>query len=79
MKVLILTPSKTIFEGEAISLQVTSIIGSFQVLDHHDTIIISLNEGNIQLDKNQEKSIDLCLKDGILEVKNCMVKILVSS
>jgi len=83
MKLFILTPEKTIYEGEAISLQVQGQDSSFQLLEHHVSMIAFLNEINLQLQLYQEKSIDhfliLEVKNGILEVKNGMVKILVNS
>lgn len=76
MKIFILTPEKTIYEGEAISLQVTEKNRSFQLLDHHVSMIASLKEGKIQLDKVKLKLI-YHVKNGILKVKNGIVKILI--
>lgn len=73
MKVFILTPEKTIYEGEAIILRFTSINVSFQLLDHHTSMITTLKKIKLQLDKSLYH-----INNGILEVKNGMVKILVN-
>lgn len=77
MKVFILTPEKTIYEGEAISLYAPGVDGSFQLLDHHASMIALLKEGKLLLD--QSPSLIFCIKNGILEVKNGKVKILINS
>lgn len=79
MKVFILTPEKTIYEGEAISLHVPGVDGSFQLLDHHASMIALLKEGNLQLYQSISPIKSFCIKNGILEVKNGKVKILVNS
>lgn len=76
MKIFILTPEKTIYKGEAISLLITEMYGSFQLLDHHTFMIALIKEGKIQLDQDKSKLI-YPVKNSILKVKNGMVKILV--
>lgn len=76
MKVFILTPEKTIYEGEALSFRVTEKNVSFQLLDHHISMIVFLKEGKIQLDKVKSKLI-YYIKNGFLKVKNGIIKILI--
>lgn len=79
MKVFILTDEKTIYEGETISLQAIGMNGSngsFQLLDHHTSMIVFFKKVSIQIDKNKLIS---PIKNGILEVRNGIVKILINS
>jgi F-type H+-transporting ATPase subunit epsilon len=82
MKVFILTPEKTIYEGEAISLQFYGKNSSFQLLDYHASMIAFVKEGDIQLyqdksDKSDKSNKSIYnIKNGMIEVKNGMVKIL---
>ncbi|MDX1652674.1 MAG: F0F1 ATP synthase subunit epsilon [Brumimicrobium sp.] len=50
MKLEIITPEKTMFEGEVEAVQFPGIDGSFQVLKGHAPIISSLSEGKIKVD-----------------------------
>ena len=47
MKLTIVTPEKTIYDGEAISVAVPGTKGAFEVLDNHAPIISSLQSGVI--------------------------------
>lgn len=78
MKVYILTPEKTIYEGEAISLQYFVIGNSYQLLDYHASMISILKDGKIFLQQSIDHYFIFCIKNGVLEVKNNMVKILVN-
>jgi F-type H+-transporting ATPase subunit epsilon len=49
MKVQILTPEKTVFDGEAESVLVPGAAGSFEVLKGHAPILSSLMAGNARV------------------------------
>lgn len=78
MKVFILTPEKTIFSGEAISMQIIGIDGSFQLLDNHASMISLLKKAYLHLQQSIDHNLIFCIDYGVLEVKNNMVKILVN-
>jgi F-type H+-transporting ATPase subunit epsilon len=87
MKVEIITPEKSIFNGEATSVSLPGTNGIFQVLDNHAPIISSLKSGeiiievkdaskyeNIESRKVSDNKIGLVIKGGIVElVKNKLV------
>jgi F-type H+-transporting ATPase subunit epsilon len=56
MKIEIITPDKSLFEGEAILAQLPGSDGSFEVLDNHAPLIAILRAGRIKVtgkDKNE--------------------------
>lgn len=79
MKVWILTPEKTIYQGEASSLHAPGLDGFFQLLDHHAPMVSMLKEGQVSLreSKAEEASqLHFLIKGGLLEVKDNTVTIL---
>lgn len=78
MKVFILTPEKTIYEGEAISMQIIGIDVSFQLLENHASMISLLKKAYIHLQQSIVHYFIYCIDNGVLEVKKNMVKILVN-
>lgn len=75
MKVEIISPDKTIFEGEATSLRLPGKDGSFGVLNNHAPIISSLGEGSVMLNTDQgEKSFEI--NGGVVEVLHNKVIVL---
>lgn len=78
MKVFILTPEKTIYQGEAISIQIIGKDGSFQLLANHASMIYLLKQAYIHLQQSIDHYFIFCIANGVLEVKKNMVKILVN-
>jgi len=50
MKVTVLNPKQTVFEGEARSVALTGDEAEFELLDHHAPIISLLRRGNVTID-----------------------------
>ncbi|AFD07816.1 ATP synthase F1 subunit epsilon [Solitalea canadensis] len=70
----ILTPDKTVFSGEILSVTVPGKGGSFQIWENHAAIISTLENGLVEIrlkDKTQEL---FNIKGGVVEVlKNKVV------
>ena len=49
MKLEIITPETTIFEGEVTLVQLPGIDGSFEILNNHAPLISVLKEGKIKV------------------------------
>ncbi|TDL99980.1 MAG: hypothetical protein C4K58_01675 [Flavobacteriaceae bacterium] len=49
MYVQIITPEKTLFEGEVDSINLPGTDGRFHILNHHAAIVSSLKEGIIEV------------------------------
>lgn len=59
MKLEVITPEKTIFEGDVDAVSFPGIEGSFQVLKNHAPIIAALSKGKIKVDlTNPEQGFD---------------------
>ncbi len=76
MQVDILNPDATLFSGEAEVVTLPGIMGSFQILKNHASIISALSKGTITIDSNKEKT-TFEIKGGIVEVLKNKVVVLV--
>ena len=73
----ILTPDKTAFSGEILSVTVPGKSGSFQIWENHAAIISTLENGLVEIrlkDKTQEL---FNIKGGVVEVLKNKVVLLV--
>ena len=68
MRIKIITPSESLFEGEAESVTLPGTMGSFMVLDNHAPIISSLESGKVVV-KASDGVQEYPLKSGFVEVK----------
>ncbi len=76
MIVEIITPDKTVFEGEANSVRLPGIDGWFEILDHHAPLVSILGEGEIKVTDPKKKDHMISINGGVIEVLNNHVKIL---
>lgn len=76
MHLEIVTPDKTIFEGEASLVQLPGLDGSFEVLNHHTPMIAGLAKGKIKVLDNSKKETFFEITGGVIEVLNNKVMIL---
>ncbi len=69
MHLEIITPDKTIFEGEVVSATFPGSKGSFQVLNNHAALISSLAKGKVlyKVDDNEQ---EIVVNGGVVEVLN---------
>ena len=74
MKLTIVTPEKTIYDGEAISVAVPGTKGAFEVLDNHAPIISSLQSGLITV-KTADGVQEFTVRSGFIEVARNSVSI----
>ena len=72
----ILTPEQTIFSGEAESVTIPGMEGSFQVLNNHAPIIAALKTGTIKVKAHNQES-RYQVNSGIVEVLKNKVTVLV--
>ncbi len=74
MTLEILTPDKTLFQGEATSVSVPGTLGSFEILNHHAPIISTLDDGKVIVRGSKEEV--FFIKGGVVEALNNKVVIL---
>ena len=77
MKVKIIKPDTTLYEGPATLLQLPGTGGLFEILENHAPIISSLGAGKIRLqaDGKEEKSFEI--KAGVIKGQENDILILV--
>ncbi|MBN2776630.1 MAG: ATP synthase F1 subunit epsilon [Bacteroidales bacterium] len=77
MRVEIITPEKSLFEGESTMIRVPGTQGSFQILNNHAPIVSTLEKGVISIRKPDDEEIIFEIKSGLVECKNNKIIILV--
>lgn len=77
MHLVILTPEKSLFDGQVKSVKVPGTSGQFEILNGHAAIVSSLVAGDVRIidDKGQTKSYGI--QKGFVEVLNQDVALLV--
>lgn len=77
MKLGIYSLRKTLFEGEAKSINCKTASGEITVLDNHRPLISVLKEGTIKIVDDEGKEHYTPISSGFLEVRRSDAKILV--
>ncbi len=75
MKLEILTPDKTIYEGDVTSVTVPGTMGSFEVLKDHAPIISTLEDGKVIVRANTGGE-TFIIKGGVVEVLDNKIMVL---
>lgn len=77
MTLEILTPDKTIYEGEATSVNLPGTLGFFEILNNHAPIISTLEDGKVTIRGGSAgKEQVLFIKGGVVEASHNKVVIL---
>lgn len=77
MKAILISPEKTLFEGEIHLVQVPGTKGSFAVLKNHAPIISTLEKGIVRIITIEGKELKFEINNGFIEVKDNNINILV--
>lgn len=75
MHIEIITPDKTLFNGEADSITLPGTDGTFQLLNNHAPIISSLVKGTVVV-KHQNNIEQIEISGGVVEVQKNKVIVL---
>jgi F-type H+-transporting ATPase subunit epsilon len=75
MTLEILTPDKTVFEGEATSVTLPGTLGQFEILNNHAPIISTLEDGKVTV-RGGAKEETFNIQGGVVEASNNKVIIL---
>jgi F-type H+-transporting ATPase subunit epsilon len=76
MKIEIINPDKTIFEGEVDLIQLPGKDGSFEILNNHAPLISVLKEGKVKVIDKDKKTLFFDIKGGVIEVHKNKVLVL---
>ncbi len=79
MKVLIQSPEKTLFSGEAKLVEVPGSKGRFQMLNHHASIVSTLVKGKLVVTTALDEQKTFEISGGIIEHKQNTTVILVET
>jgi len=77
MRVTVLTPEKTLYEGEATAVSVPGSEGNFTILDHHAPLVSALAEGQVRLKLPDGTAVQYAVERGFVEVLHNEVALLV--
>jgi F-type H+-transporting ATPase subunit epsilon len=72
----VITPEKTLYQGEISSIHVPGSKGSFTVLKNHAPIISTLEKGELRILTADKKTVTIEIEGGIIEVKKNKVIVL---
>jgi F-type H+-transporting ATPase subunit epsilon len=76
VKLEIITPDKTLYEGKIKSINVPGSKGSFTVLHNHAPIISTLEKGKLKIVTEDLKTEIIEIKGGVIEVKKNLIIVL---
>ncbi|MBQ2303582.1 MAG: ATP synthase F1 subunit epsilon [Bacteroidales bacterium] len=76
MKLNIITPEDTLYEGEVKSVQLQGTDGKFQLLNNHAPIISALAKGEIKITDNNDQTIEYEINGGLVEMSKNKIQIL---
>lgn len=76
MQFSILTPDRTVYEGNVKLVQMRRFDGSFAVLDMHAPMISNVEGGTVRIIDENDQEIHIDIKNGIFEVANNRAMIL---
>ena len=77
MKATIISPEKTLFDGDIHLIQVPGTKGSFEVLENHAPIISTLDKGQIRVITKEGEELYFDIESGFIEVKDNIVNVLI--
>lgn len=76
MKLNIITPEDTLYEGDVKSVQLQGIDGKFQLLNNHAPIISALSKGKVKITDMNDQSIVFEINGGLIEMSKNKIQIL---
>jgi len=79
MKIEIITPEQTVFEGDIKSVKVPGKKGSFQILKDHAPIVSTLGEGVVTMVDVNENELVYEIGGGVIEAKANKIILLADS
>jgi F-type H+-transporting ATPase subunit epsilon len=75
----IITPEKLLFEGEITIIKLPGTLGSFEIMQNHESIISTLMQGKIKVKETNGIISYFEISGGLVEVSHNKIKVLVES
>ena len=79
MKLEIITPERTIFQGDVVSVTLPGAAGMFQVLENHAPVISLLQKGKLTFVHKDKEVTELLIEDGFAEINKNRVTVCLDS
>lgn len=79
LKLSVVSPSRTVFEGDAVYVQIPTYDGLIGVLPGHAALISVLGYGMMKVRKEEKKEDSFLIAGGFLEIVNNRVTVLANS
>ena len=76
MKLEIITPEKSLYNGNVTLIQFPGTSGSFEVLKKHAPMVASLKKGSIKIIDTERKTLYIEINGGTVQVENDHVLVL---
>ncbi len=76
MKLSIVSPEETLYEGEVKSVKMQGIDGKFQVLNDHAPLISALSKGDIVIEEISGEKKSFAINSGLVELAKNDIHIL---
>lgn len=77
MNIIVLTPEKEVYQGEAQGVNVPGVNGQFEILNNHAPLVSSLKAGKVKLTLNDGGTKEFGIERGFVEVLKNEVSLLV--
>ena len=76
MKIEIVTPDSTIYEGEVSLAQFPGLDGSFEVMNNHAPMIAALKKGKIKVIEATKNTLFFDVNGGVVEILKNKIQVL---
>jgi F-type H+-transporting ATPase subunit epsilon len=76
MKIEIVTPDSTIYEGEVSLAQFPGLDGSFEVMNNHAPMIAALKKGKIKVVEAKKNTLFFDVNGGVVEILKNKIQVL---
>lgn len=78
MQVVILSPEKEVYQGEASAVKVPGSGGQFEILNNHAPIVSALSAGDVRVKQSDGQTVIYKIQGGFVEVINNEISLLVT-
>ena len=76
MKIEIVTPDSTIYEGEVSLAQFPGLDGSFEIMNNHAPMIAALKKGKIKVIEATKNTLFFDVNGGVVEILKNKIQVL---
>jgi F-type H+-transporting ATPase subunit epsilon len=77
MRLILLSPVKTLFDGDVVSVTIPGTKGLFTVLPQHAPIITTIDKGILTINPVGDEAFSYAVEDGFADVKNDVISVCV--